>query len=397
MLRKTFLFLLLSFSTFAGGVRPSQDALALVESYNKFAIESYKKLNLKDNAIYSPYSLAVVLHMASAGAAGETYSEFEKVLGLKEKNLKQVKELLNYLKKRQRAGIISSQAIALQKDYPIHKDYVKTIENNFYSKAFNLDLRKDTEKSIKTLNDWVKKQTKGMIDNAIPEGFISENTSHVLINTAYFNGLWDKPFPLKNTKTRKFKLENGETSKVKFMYNSEMASGIPWPFGQDKEEPDDYRYISLECKHKLLMDCYLPQKDQTISDFEESLNETHFRKRKILWDTNRVFFPKFQFTKSFDCIQALKDLGITKAFDLATADFSKISKTKNYVSFINQKAKITVNERGVKAAAYSGDFEDDFGGSNQLFTFNRPFFFTIVDRPSGLILFMGRVTDPSKR
>ena len=65
-----------------------------------------------------------------------------------------------------------------------------------------------------------------------------------------------------------------------------------------------------------------------------------------------------------------------------------------FVSQVVQKAFIEVNEEGAEAAAATaGEMEDCM---NPEFTCDRPFMFLIRDNLTGIILFSGHVTDPSK-
>ena len=68
------------------------------------------------------------------------------------------------------------------------------------------------------------------------------------------------------------------------------------------------------------------------------------------------------------------------------------------------KAYIDVNEEGTEAAAATGDYDDlrsmamrlVAAASGRSFRADHPFVFLIRDDRSGGILFMGRVSDPTK-
>ena len=68
-----------------------------------------------------------------------------------------------------------------------------------------------------------------------------------------------------------------------------------------------------------------------------------------------------------------------------------------FVTQVVQKAFVEVNEEGAEAAAATGSSMTDCAMTvNHEFTCDRPFMFLIRDNLTGMILFSGHVTDPSK-
>jgi len=80
------------------------------------------------------------------------------------------------------------------------------------------------------------------------------------------------------------------------------------------------------------------------------------------------------------------------------ADFSGIDGTRDlFISDILHKAWVAVDEAGTEAAAATAVIVSlvAYPGPPAVLTINRPFLFVIRDIPTGTILFVGRVTDPS--
>ena len=71
-----------------------------------------------------------------------------------------------------------------------------------------------------------------------------------------------------------------------------------------------------------------------------------------------------------------------------------------FISAAIHKAYISVDEKGTEAAAATGIMMEATAMRNEpppiIFTADHPFLFLIRDNKSGGILFMGRVTDPTK-
>ena len=98
-------------------------------------------------------------------------------------------------------------------------------------------------------------------------------------------------------------------------------------------------------------------------------------------------------------------MGIPRAFDPNAADFSGMTGNHElFISAVIHKAFIDVNEKGTEAAAATAVVMEHATAmpprfrppTTPVFRADHPFVFLIRDNRSGGILFMGRVTDPTK-
>jgi serpin B len=112
-----------------------------------------------------------------------------------------------------------------------------------------------------------------------------------------------------------------------------------------------------------------------------------------------IELPKFNLEYSANLNNALTSLGMGTAFDPATANFGGMSSRQLYISFVDHKAFVEVNEEGTEAAAATDvGMTLGLGGPHidyHYFTVNRPFFFEIRDDRSSSILFMGAISSPT--
>ncbi|KAM1811811.1 hypothetical protein ACFX12_028404 [Malus domestica] len=69
----------------------------------------------------------------------------------------------------------------------------------------------DPDKAWVQVNSWTKKETKGLIPEALPPGSVDENTMLLLLNTIYFKGVWSDRFDPSETEECKFGLLDGST------------------------------------------------------------------------------------------------------------------------------------------------------------------------------------------
>ena len=103
--------------------------------------------------------------------------------------------------------------------------------------------------------------------------------------------------------------------------------------------------------------------------------------------------PKFKIEYEALMNDALMSLGMMTAFTPA-ADLSGISSAPLMVSFVKQKACLDVNEEGTEAAAVTsiGIKLTSMRQEEEpvIFRADRPFIFTICDRSTGAVLFIGQ-------
>jgi serpin B len=111
-----------------------------------------------------------------------------------------------------------------------------------------------------------------------------------------------------------------------------------------------------------------------------------------------VQLPKFKLEKEFRLTRALGLMGMPDAF-CPTANLTGISASGGlYISEVVHKAFVEVDEKGTEAAAATGGFVV-FGldkAPPKIFFATHPFLFAIRDNGTGSILFMGRITDPTR-
>ena len=117
---------------------------------------------------------------------------------------------------------------------------------------------------------------------------------------------------------------------------------------------------------------------------------------------------RFQFETKYFMVQDLADLGMPTAFtpgiDMGgKADFSGMTGNKELnIDEIIHQAFVEVNEEGTEAAAATAVIMVALTAVPTIisrpirFNANHPFVFIIQDRNTGNILFMGRVSDPTK-
>jgi serpin B len=152
---------------------------------------------------------------------------------------------------------------------------------------------------------------------------------------------------------------------------------------------------------------FLPREESSLKEFEQSLNADHWQSWQSKFDSRMgtVGLPRFQMETGFDARAALKELGVNRAFDTFAAFRPIVPLDGARLENAIQKTQLKVDEHGTEAVSIGlagGVIGGVAGGMRGgppppppfKMIMNRPFFFAIVDRPTGQLLFLGAVMEP---
>merc|ERR1712025_901092 len=155
----------------------------------------------------------------------------------------------------------------------------------------------------------------------------------------------------------------------------------------DFAELDSFQSKMVELPYKgdrIVMQIALPNEKTGLAVLESKMSEG---------DISKMFEEKKRNTKLLVKMPKFK---ISQ--EAEPADFSGIDGTRNlYVAFVKQKVFIEVNEEGSEAAAASGMgmMMRSMPLPPEEFTVDHPFIFFIRDKLTGMLLFQGRISDPT--
>jgi serpin B len=402
-----------------------------------FAFELNRQFSDTDNLVFSPLSISITLCILLEGARGDSRRLLAEILGLdtKESSLPWLSVLLqellssldsiglDYLKDREKrgGGVAGSRVWGLLKDarekflkamypkptgvvldistglwiqdsYPIHNDFKKEIVNKLGAMVRNVDIQGNPVRACKTINNWVVAQTRGRIKQIIASHEIHPLYRMVLGNAIYFNGKWEEEFS--KPKQLPFYLLDGSTIVVPMMTNT-----YPYRYIQT----DDYWAVEIPYVNRNICMLLIVPNSREKEDFFElghRLPDIHKSLKLESPKPNErlsLTMPEFYIRTNIELSSQLSRLGLTDIFG-TVADFSGISpETGLHPDAIFHEAFIDVDQYGTKAAVLTrtmvlGDIpqEDKY---IRLIA-DHPLYFEIVDRPTQVPLFLGKVTDP---
>jgi len=372
---------------------------SVIEANNQFALEFYQQIKDEgENIFFSPYSISTALAMTYEGARSRTAQEMQSVFHFPEEaNVRQpaMAKIYNQINKvDKKYELNTANALWAQQDYSFLEEYINLIGQYYGGRVTNLDFIEETEKSRKTINDWVAEQTKDKILDLIPAGVLNALTRLVLTNAIYFKGQWLTQFDEKDTLEEDFRISPEKTIKMPMM----RLTGEETKFNYGQTEELQILEMPYD-EEELSMLILLPEEDG-LSALEESLNLENIDQWRNMLNQQpvNVFMPKFTFETKYFLCQTLQEMGLPTAFS-KQADFSGMDGTKNlFISKVIHQAFVEVNEEGTEAAAATAVVMEleSIGPSIAVFRADHPFIFLIQDNQSGNILFLGRVVNPSQ-
>ncbi len=381
------------------------DQTAVVEGDNAFAVALYAQLRSRDgNLFFSPQSISTALAMAYAGARGDTASEMAKTLHFTlppERLHPAMGALLSNLNTAHNGYQLRvADALWAQRDYMFRDDFLKLTKRD-YGAGFNpVDFKGAPEAARLTINQWVEQKTDNKIANLLQPGVLNSMTKMVLTNAIYFKGDWQTPFEKAWTEEDDFHLSPARNVKAPLMHLSQ---------GFDYFDSGTFQVLEIPYESgDLSMIVFLPREIGGLPALEESLTASQMKQWLAqLHPVPEVILtlPKFKMTRQFSLEGTLGAMGMPQAFDANAADFSGMTGNRElFISAVIHKAYINVDEKGTEAAAATAVVMEKATAMPPrfqpppppVFRADHPFIFLIRDNHSGGILFMGRVTDPTK-
>ena len=385
----------------------------LVSAENSFAIALYKELTTGDeNFFFSPHSIVSALGMAATGARGDTEFQMRSALqtdGKNKLNDNGLHAALNDINLGLDAHAEATAGLDLnivndawgQQDWTFNDSYLESLAKYYGAGMKLLAFKTEPDKGRTIINTHISDITNAKIKNLLPEGSISNATRLVLTNAVYFLAGWLYTFDKNATAEESFhRLDKSEVSVplMKLGEDGEFQDNLRYAWS------DTYKTRALELPYegeRLAMIVFLPDSGQ-FTNFENAMTPEILN--EIIGNLTQtslppVRLPKFTYeSPPIYLVEPLQALGMTDAFDASKADFSGIDGTQDlYISNILHKSFIAVDEAGTEAAAATAIVVDttSIPTHEPSFVADRPFIYIIRDNETGLIIFMGKVADPT--
>ncbi len=376
----------------------------VVSASGSFGLNLFGKIAEQEsgkNFFISPLSVSTALAMTLNGAAGQTYDDMRKTLGLDglsndeiNQSYRNLISLFGGLDPNVKFTIANS--IWYRNTLAVADSFVLVNKDYFDAEVSPLDFNDPGAANV--INSWISNKTNDKIPKVL-EPPIDPTVVMYLIDALYFNGTWQYRFDKEQTKPLPFYLSDGNSKDapmmavrdtLRYFSNSDMGV-VELPYGRG-----DYSMLII-----------LPDSTSSLKSLTGALTDGAYQ--TILDGLHvadvQITMPKF--TVKYDSLlnSALTSMGMGIAFDPDQADFSRMEtggiKGNIYISRVIHSTYLDVNEEGTEAAAAtvvelsykSGEDGSQVGPIK--FNVNRPFVFLIKENHENTIMFMGAIADPT--
>ena len=355
-----------------------------------------------ENRVCSPTSLYLALSMLAETTGGTSREQILDLLGCE--SIEEVRTRAeavwesNYIDDGRDKALLAN-SLWLNSAYlgSYNADTVNTLAEVYYADSFCGTMGDEDYNEM--LRKWINDNTGGRLEEQANGLEFTQDTVLGLASTVYFKDRWNEPFIEGNTAPDVFHAESGDVT-VDFMhqriddaayYRGEGFSAIEKSMRGSSMKiilPDEG--VSVD---ELLAS---GQVGDFLASFSDSSNSWENRNFAII----NLSLPKFDVASDIDLTDSLKALGVTDVLDKEKSDFSPMFTEGNaYLGEAKHAARVTVDEEGVEAAAYTVmlAMPTSQGGADLVVDFiaDRPFIFAITGE-GGALLFAGVVNNPAE-
>lgn len=375
----------------------TEDEVAdLARSINTFGFDLHRELaELEEgNVVTAPVSVAVLLAMVAAGADGPTAEQMADVLHVDEVRDNRFAVLLQRIVDSDDVTLEVANALWAAEDVDLFAEYLDWVRTAFAATAETAAL--DQQSGAAAIDAWVRQNTNDRIAGIAQDlGLPDPDIVVVLANAVYFLGRWTTQFDPKATRDAPFRLSDGTTIEVPTMHRTGADEGDQIEVA--RRPGHTVIRLSYGDTRRFGMEFFVPDGGQPLDDFMASFDQEVWADAvaslQSAPSSAPLSVPTFELEWGRTLNDVLSALGMPLAFDRNAADFGRMSALELFLDSVVHKTYVRVDEEGTEAAAVTG------GGigvtsAPEPIAVARSFAFTISDRETGTILFLGTVEDP---
>lgn len=292
-------------------------------------------------------------------------------------------------------GVVTStlaNSVWLRQGMDFVPQTMQRLADIYHASSFQGDMA--APEFTKALQQWLNKQTGGLLQEQAAEIELEPETILALASTIYYRAQWVNQFNKDSTEEGIFRAASGDIT-CDFMHQKDVQSYF---------RGGNFSAVCRGLEFIGGMWLLLPDEGVSVNEMLQGGDVWRLIKEGYGWEnqTTRVVnlsMPKFDIVSDMDLTQGLRAMGVTDVFDPARADFRPAiaqSDEPPYLSAATHAARVMVDEEGCTAAAYTVMVAVGAGmppNEEVDFVLDRPFFFAITGE-DGSVLFMGVVEEP---
>ena len=379
----------------AAGLPTAEAPLSAGAASNALAVDLYRQLSINPgNLVVSPTSLAGAMAPVALGAQGETRAGIDRALhfGPGDPTVALGADFAALTGRREGARVDIANALWVQGGFALKPAFVGAARRNLGAEVASLDFVQ-SQAAAARINRWASDNTAGRIPTIVSADSLGPATRLVVTNAVYLFADWQNPFKAEHSGAAPFTGRGGKTMSVRMMRQHGAFRLIA---------RDGVKAIELPYRGgRLAMTAILPDAAGGLPGLERRLDAKWLAALTIALDTVapqavELALPKLRTESEYQLAGPLSAMGMGRAFSEA-ADFGGIADAPLSISEVVQKTFLKIDEKGTEAAAVTAVMIVVTGMQirpEQTFIADHPFLFLIRDRPTGQILFIGRIEAP---
>ncbi|XP_034274295.1 alpha-1-antitrypsin-like [Pantherophis guttatus] len=373
----------------------------IVSSNSEFAFRFYQEIAsdaADKNIFFSPFSILTAFALLTLGAKSETKNQIHKTLAF---NLSDIEEReihegfqqlihgLSHTSHKVQLNI--GNVLFIEESLKLLATFLEDAKTFYKAEGFstNFSVPRLVKKQI---NDYVRNKTHGKIPHAVEH--LEPGTVMVLVNYIFFKASWEKPFDTRLTRKKDFFVDANTTVQIDLMRHLDYYNIF-------RDEDLSCWVVEIPYKGDVTSLFILPDKGK-LEQVEAALVTETLSKwtTSLTYKNINLHIPKFTISTSYNVKDLLQRMGMTAIFN-DTSDLSGITGECNLkVSKAIHKTMLNIHESGTEAAAVTVIqfmLRSAKMKSSLFITFDRPFLIIGMAKPTGSIIFLGRIMNPAEQ
>ncbi len=388
--------------------------------YASLSEELYNEYGKKySNICVSPVSIYMALALTIECSAENTRNELLNAIGVTYEEVKtytkrlyaqmnqEFTQINEFGQKEVKALELLTNSIWFEESIALKEVGLTNLANYYNCSSYAAPFSKNNHKANQALRDYVKRNTKGLIDRDFQ---LSKDALIALVNTLYLKDIWNSLGDELTFTKEKYSFKNYNDQ----IQNLELLQGY---YNTGKViETETFNHFYTMTNHGFKLKFIVPKDDYTVDDIytKEVLEEVNrINDYQAVNDINktisytRCLFPEFKANFNEDITKIIKNkFNVNDLFNYKTCNFSNIVDETEYLdkypgiycSTIIHQTELSVNKKGIEGAAVTIVAMDgatdnpieDYQKVYYDFVINRDFVFMLTDS-SDVVLFTGVV------
>lgn len=326
----------------------------------RFSAATYAISDKDENFAVSPLNAYLALSLAAACSGGETREEILSALSttypaLEENYALLYRSVAARVDPGEMGSVLLANSVWLQEGAAFEEDCVRRLAETFYGYSYAADFAKDNEHANLAVREFVKENTKGLIDRDFR---LDEETLFAIVSALYCKDVWNiygKDRPLAQG-PRYFTSRNGERREVDLIQGDYLSGRV--------YEGETFTHFYTRTSHGLKLKFILPKAGYSVDDVFNAKTVAEVNAvtdyaasddvNKIRYYT-RCLFPAYKASFDGTVDEALAEMGIDSLFDREKCDLTPLlgKESLGWASCkgITHSVKLGVNRKGIEGAS----------------------------------------------